>query len=310
MNDSNNKMLKFKRISSSDRELYQRYMPDGTERGCEFSFGNLYMWGRQNIVEAYGHLILFSQFDRKSVYPYPMGKGDKKQAIDAIILDAEARGISCRITGLSAEARENIERLYPGKFRYHCDEGAFDYVYDINDLADLKGKKYHSKRNHLNRFYEAYPDWKTEPLSESNADAVSDMVNKWYEEKIADNPNSDFHMEKVALEKALSKYEQIGLEGLVLYVNDEVAAFTMGSFLSEEMIDIHFEKARSDVQGAYAAINCEFAKFLRCKYPNLKYLNREEDMGLEGLRKAKRSYKPHHMIAKCWACLLEDGYEY
>ena len=304
------KILNFEKITPKHKDIYDLYMPDGVERGCEFSFGNLCMWGRQNMTVFADQIILFSQFDRRSVYPYPMGRGDKKKAIDAIIADSRERGISCRITGLSHEASEMLEKLYPGMFRFHCDEGSFDYVYDINDLADLKGKKYHSKRNHLNRFYETYPDWKAVPFSDENSDEVSEMVKNWYEEKISENPNSDFYMEKIALEKAIAHHKEIGLDGLVLYVNNKVAAFTMGSFLAEDTIDVHFEKARGDIQGAYAAINCEFAKYIRQKYPNVKYLDREEDMGIEGLRKAKRSYKPHHMTAKCWACLLEDGYEY
>ena len=91
---------------------------------------------------------------------------------------------------------------------------------------------------------------------------------------------------------------------------DSILAFTMGRPLSNDTFDIHFEKARQDVDGAYTVINCEFARYLRKKYPSLQYLNREDDLGLEGLRKAKLSYYPHHLVEKCWACLLEDGYDY
>ena len=84
----------------------------------------------------------------------------------------------------------------------------------------------------------------------------------------------------------------------------------MGSRLTQDTFDVQFEKAQANIQGAYPAINYEFARYIREKYPDIKYLDREEDMGLEGLRKAKQSYYPHHMIEKCWACLLEDGYDY
>jgi hypothetical protein len=85
---------------------------------------------------------------------------------------------------------------------------------------------------------------------------------------------------------------------------------TLGTRLSQDTFDIHFEKAREDISGAYNAVNCEFARYLRLKYPEVKYLNREDDMGLEGLRKAKLSYYPDHMVEKSWACLREDGYDY
>ena len=89
-----------------------------------------------------------------------------------------------------------------------------------------------------------------------------------------------------------------------------MVAFTMGSFLCCDTMDVHFEKALSEAEGAYPVINFEFARYLRSKYPQLQYLNREDDMGLEGLRKAKLSYYPHHMVEKGWVCLLEDGYDY
>lgn len=305
--------IEFRPFSLSDKETYEHYLFDEENRGCEFSFANLYLWGRQKLCELDGQILLFSQFDRRSVYPYPLGENapeKKKAALDAIIDDSRARGISCRITGISADARALIESLYPNRFYFHCDEGSFDYVYAIDDLADLAGKKYHAKRNHLNRFREAFPNAVARPLDEDLIPAVREMVREWYESKLSDNPNGDFHMEQIAIERALRDRKTLGLEGLTIMDGERILAVTLGSRLSRDTFDVHFEKARSDVQGAYAAVNCEFARYLREKYPEVKFLDREEDMGLEGLRKAKKSYYPHHMVEKCWAHLLEDGYEY
>lgn len=303
-------MIDFKRIELSDKPLYDSYLEKETGRGCEFSFANLYLWGRQNFAEVHGHIVMFSQFNRRSVYPYPLGSGDKKAVLDAIIEDSRARGIPCRITGVNSEGRRVIEELYPNKFRFHCDEGAFDYVYSIDDLADLAGKKYHGKRNHLNRFYESFPNYTVQPLCDKNIEKVKKMVNEWYEDKLTVDPNGDYHMERAAIDKAFRDYKALQMDGLVLLDGDNVLAVTLGGRLSHDTFDVNFEKARSGVNGAYAAINNEFAKYIRERYPDIKYLDREEDMGLEGLRKAKRSYYPHHMIEKCWACLLEDGYDY
>ena len=302
--------IQFNRITIADKETFSAYLPDDTRRGCDFSFANLYLWGRQNFAVIHDHIVLFSQFNRRSVYPYPIGRGDRKPVLDAIIADAQCRGIPCRITGLDEGAKQTLETLYPGKFRFHCDEGAFDYVYDIHDLADLRGKKYQSKRNHINRFHDAFPDSHTEPLCEENLPQVRQMLENWYAERLSVNPNADFHMEQAALEKAFRDYRQLGMDGLVLFSGTDVLAFTLGSHLDETTFDVQFEKARADANGAYAAINNAFARYLRDKYPALQYLDREEDLGLEGLRKAKQSYHPHHQIEKCWACLLEDGYEY
>ena len=308
--------IDFKPVSLADKQRYDDFMAKEdrvigeSERGCEFSFVNLYLWGRQNIAFRDGHALLFSQFDRRSVYPYPVGEGDKKTVIDSIIADSRERGIPCRITGVTPSARATLEELYPEQFRFHSDEGSFDYVYSIDDLADLEGKKYDGKRNHFRRFKDAYPDYKVLPITESNVSLARQMAKEWYEERISANPDADFHMEKAALERAFRDFSALGMEGLIIQSGDEVLAFTLASRMSEDTLDVHFEKARAGVQGAYAAINCEFARYIRDKYPNIKYLDREEDMGLEGLRRAKESYKPHHMIEKCWAHLLEEGYDY
>ena len=302
--------IEFAPVTLQDKPVYESYLLGEKERGCEFSFTNLYLWGRQRFAVLHGHIVLFSQFGRNTVYPYPLGSGDKRKVLDAIIADAKARGIFCRITGLGVLAKQTLEELYPGKFRFHSDEGSYDYVYLIDDLAELKGKKYHGKRNHLNRFFEAYPDYTVQPIGEDNIEKVSQFAEVWYRKRLEENPNADFYMEQAALTKATRDYRELGMEGLVLLDGDDVLAFTLASRLSEDTFDVHFEKARSDIQGAYPAINYEFARYIRNKYPDIRYLDREEDMGLEGLRRAKKSYHPHHMVEKCWACLLEDGYDY
>jgi len=310
INTKNEKKIDFRRIRPEDKPLYESRLASEGERGCEFSFANLYLWGRQSFAEFEGQVLLFSQFDRRSVYPYPVGHGDKRAAIEAIIEDSRARGIPCRISGITDEAKETMEELFPNRFRYHSDEGSFDYVYSIDDLADLPGKKYDGKRNHLRRFREAYPDCKVEPIDASNISDAEKFAEDWYARRLAENPDADFYMERAALTKALRNGEALALEGVVLRSGGEILAITLASRLSHDVFDVHFEKARGDVQGAYAAINCEFAQYIRRKHPEVRYLDREEDMGLEGLRRAKKSYHPIRMIKKCWACLLEDGYDY
>lgn len=303
-------MIDFRPITIDRKEAVEDCLHDGMERGCEFSFANLFLWGRQKAAFLQDQLVLFSQFSRRSVYPYPAGRGDKKPVLDAIIQDAAERGIPCRITGLGDAEMELLESLYPGHFRFHCDRNSYDYVYAIDDLADLKGRKYQRKRNHINRFQVDWPDCHTEPLSEQNIEAVRQMVDRWYEVRMAEDPATDYLMERAALNKALRCYEALGMEALVLRSGEDVLALTLGSFLSEDTVDVHFEKADPRVQEAYPVINWLFARHIREKFPQVQFLNREDDMGLEGLRKAKESYYPHHLVKKCWACLLEDGYDY
>ena len=303
-------MISFKPIKIEDKEIYQRFLLDGKERGCEYSFTNLYAWGRQNAAILHDHMVLFSQFDRRTIYPFPVGYGDKKPVLDAIIADSKERGIACRLTNLSAKDKQTLMDLYPGKFQFHCGRDSYDYVYSIDDLADLPGRTYQKKRNHCNRFRSDHPNYTVESITRQNLPMVEAFTKKWYESKLAENPESDFLMERTALSKTFRHFEELEIEGLVLLDNDEILAFTLGSLCTPNCIDVHFEKGLDDVNGAYAMINCEFARHIRKKYPHIHFLNREEDMGIEGLRIAKQRYYPHHMVEKCWAHLLEDGYEY
>ena len=175
---------------------------------------------------------------------------------------------------------------------------------------ELKGKKFQKKRNHLNRFRQEHPEHTLEPITEKNLPEVTALVNHWYDLRLQENPHADYHMERSALTKALQQRETLGMEGLALRTKDGLVAMTMGSRLNPNTFDIHFEKALDIADGAYAAINNGFARYLRDKHPDIQFLNREDDLGLEGLRKAKLSYNPHHMVEKHWACLMEDGYDY
>lgn len=301
-------MIDFEPLALEQKPRVDRILQHCGTRGCEYSFANLYIWGRQKAAFLGDTLVFFSQFNRKSVYPFPVGTQDLKPALDAIIHDAAQRGIPCRLTSLSQDDCALLEQLYPGRFRYHFDRDFFDYVYAIEDLAELKGRKYQRKRNHLNRFIQDHPDYRTEPITDDNIAVVVQLVQQWYEKRQAEDPTSDTHMEQAAMKKALQHRSDLGMEGLLLYDGETPLAMTMGNFLSENTFDVNFEKAIDPA--AYPAINREFAVYLRQKYPRLEYLDREDDMGLEGLRKAKMSYMPHHMIEKSWACLLEDGYDY
>lgn len=303
-------MINFKPVTLEDKALYQKFLMDSAERGCEYTFANIYLWGNQQAIIMDGHLVRFSQFDQQLVYPFPIGQGDKKAILDAIIADSKERGIPFHLTNIYKAEEELLENLYPGKFRFYCDRDSFDYVYDINNLADLPGSKYHKKRNHYNRFKENYAGYTTSPITEDNLPMVIEMVESYYETKLPGNTDSDFYMEKIALNKALLHLEELEMEGLLLLHEGKILALTLGSKMSPDTFDVHFEKAPSDVNGAFAAINCEFAKYIRDKYPEIKYLNREEDMGLPGLRTAKERYYPHHMVEKYWACLLENEYEH
>jgi len=301
-------MLNFFPLTPDDKAVLDSFLLYCGERGCEYSFSNLFLWGRQKATLHEGNLAFFCQFNRRSVYLFPLGE-NLKPTLDAIISDARKRGIPCRLTSLTPADREKLEQWYPGQFYFCPDRDSFDYVYSVEALADLKGKKLQRKRNHCNRFRLLHPGCTVQPITEENTPAVLAFTEQWYAQRKAADPTASFHLEQVAITKALQHREVLSMEGIVLQDKGRIIAMTIGSALNADTFDVHFEKAAEDYDGAYAVINQEFARYLRKKYPQLLWLNREDDLGLEGLRKAKLSYCPDHLIEKCWACLKEDGYD-
>ena len=299
-------MIEFQKLAPSQKALYEEYLFAEAPRGCEYTFANLNLWGRQYMAQLHGCLGFFSHFYGRSVYPFPIGPGDKEAVVRLYLADARERGIPCRITGITEADKNFLEAHFPGFFRFRSDRDSFDYVYAIDDLADLRGRKYQKKRNHVNKFHTNHPNCQVLPMTRELIPQVQAMVDAWYARREETDPTGDYMLEKRAISRAFKHFEELSMEGLVLMEDGEILAMTMGSRLNPETFDIHFEKAREDVDGAYAAINCEFARHLRLAHPELRFLDREEDMGLEGLRKAKLSYLPHHMQEKSWAIITED----
>lgn len=301
-------MLNFTALKPEDKALYDTFLLTCGERGCEYNFANLFLWGRQKATLHEGNLAFFCQFNRRSVYLFPLGQ-NLKPTLDAIISDSRKRGIPCRLTSLTKTDQEKLEQWYPGQFYFQPDRDSFDYIYAIDALADLKGKKLQRKRNHFNRFRLLHSGYTTAPITDENTPAVLAMLEQWYAMRKAADPTASFYLEQTAIKKALQYRKELGMEGLVLLEKGRILAMTMGSPLSQRTFDVQFEKAVEGVDGAYTAINLEFARYLREKYPDLQWLNREDDLGLEGLRKAKLSYCPDRLVEKNWACLKEDGYD-
>ena len=299
-------MIPFERLDPAHKGEYDSLLRRSSHRGCTFSFANLYIWGRQSVAKVGEDLLIFSHYAGRTMYPYPVCAGDPRPALDALMADARERGIPFRLSGLNREDVEHLQSWYPDQFVFHCGRGGHDYVYAIDDLADLKGKKYQPKRNHVNRFLAEFPDARILPLTEETLPDARALADRWHARR---TPEEDAGMELVALNRAFAHWKELELEGLVMYVGEQVVAMTMGSRLGADTVDVHFEKADLDYPGAYAVINRAFARHIREKYPEVKFLNREDDMGIEGLRKAKLSYYPHHMVEKCWAHLTTEEFD-
>lgn len=299
-------MIPFRRLKADDRaKVHPVFYSDG-KQNSEYSFNNLFLWGRQEVAEVCGCICGFCHWGGRSMYLFPQGGGDKLQALEALIGDASERGIPLRLCGLSRGEVAFLEEHFPGRFRISSLRDTYDYIYDIERLAALSGRKLAQKRNHIHRFEDEHPDWCVEEINEENLPQCREMVEQWYLHHAELYGESDFSMEQDAIRLCFTHYAALEMEGLLLRVGGEIVAVTMGNRTSTDTFDVNFEKAYSDMQGAYPLINRSFARFLHEKYPELKWLNREDDMGIPGLRKAKESYHPDILAEKFNALLLED----
>lgn len=299
-------MISFQRVRLSDREKIHAALFASGNPGCEYTFINQYIWGRQEFAIVADCLVFFAHWDGQSTYVYPVGNGSHKAVVERLMDDAGKRGIPFRLSGLNEKSIAELNRDFPGLFHFQARSSTFDYIYDINRLADLNGKKMQQKRNHINRFVQDHPDWTAEPIRPDMLDECRQMAANWYALQEEEHPDKDFLLEKRALRLAFDAYEPLQMQGLVIRTEGRIVAMTMGGRISEAMFDVNFEKAYADIQGAYPIVNREFARMLREKYPGLQYLNREEDMGLPGLRKSKESYHPDFLVKKYRAYLAEE----
>lgn len=297
-------MIDFRTPQPSDKAWVDALLAQADYRGCDYNFTNLFVWSRaygQEIARVDGFLVTHLCGRMGCSYMYPAGSGDLAAAIDILAREADERRQPLRLVCLTTRQMEELDRLMPGRFAYEADRDGFDYLYDIDRLADLTGKKLHAKRNHINRFMDNNPSWVYEEITPQTLPECLEMDKEWYRRSMAREgaaEERDLGDEGIALRTAMDHYHALGLEGGLIRVYGEVVAFTMGDRLNSDTYDVHFEKAYGELQGAYAMINREFARWVRAKHPNVRYLNREDDMGVEGLRKAKESYYPDRMVEK------------
>ena len=193
------------------------------------------------------------------------------------------------------EQKEVLENAMPARFCYSSDAGDSDYIYLRSELASLSGKAFHKKKNHFSKFVRTYPDYKYYEIGACNIYDAQKVADAWYYEHLQDEDASQL-AEYKAIKEALDNFEELGLIGGIIYVNDSPCAMTIASKINENTVDVHFEKAVGEyaLNGGYAAINKLFSE----KLDGVTWLNREEDIGIEGLRKAKLSYRPKIMLKK------------
>lgn len=293
-------MLDFSAPAVQDKEWIMALSAKSNLRSADFSYGSIFCWSdaiHPSVARVEDRLILRYVINDEVCYAYPVGFGNMRPALDAIRADAEYLNVPLKIRGITQNVLPEAENFYEKKpYEILTDNRYSDYVYPIEGLVTLSGKKYHAKKNHVNRFM-ADNDWSFEPITEKNIDECHSMSSDWFIHASKER-ETGFTGEIKALFKTFENYFAMGFDGGLIRVCGSVAAFTIGERISHDTFVTHFEKADPHTNGGYSIINQQFAKYLQETYPSLLYINREEDMGLENLRKAKQSYKPVFMVDK------------
>lgn len=288
-------MLNFRKIVPEDRALIEPYLRGAGLRGCEDGFTCLFLWGDQEVAFSGDIPLILRRHYLSHSYAMPLA-GDRAKLIELLRADAHEHGHRLRLFAALREDVEFLEAHFAGQFSFTPMRNSFDYIYEIDRLCELRGKSLQSKRNFCNRFEAVHPNFRVEPLCRASLPHCEEFAELWYA-RHADT-GADYSGEQRALSRAFADFDALWLEGITLSAEDTLVGFAVGSRPSETAFDIHFEKSLADVPGAYAMVNREFARFLRARHPELRLINREDDMGIAGLRSAKESYHPDILLEK------------
>ncbi len=281
----------FHPITEADRQWLEPLLRASGHDGCEYAFNTLYMWRtlyNTRVALADGMGFISAESNGAVSFLPPLG-GDCETGIAYLREYTRERGIPFRLHGVDERSRE---KLAPYIATATEQEGDGDYLYRTTDLANLPGRAYHSKKSHIAAFSRQFK-WEYEPLTAGNAAEAVALTKAWCKERGACRDES-IAAERCAVRELLGDLGRFGIVGGLLRVDGQAVAYTFGSPVNERVFDVQVEKALSAYPGAYAVINREFA----ARMTDYEYLNRENDMGIEGLRRAKRSYHPSVFLKK------------
>lgn len=292
-------MLEWSIPEAEDEDWINSCIAVSGTMASDASFANIYLLRNKysTKISRYKDFIIrkYSGKGARCGYTFPLGKGDVAKVLAEIEKDAKECGERLQFAFVTEEQKEVLENAMPAHFCYSSDAGDSDYIYLRSELASLSGKAFHKKKNHFSKFVRTYPDYKYYEIGACNIYDAQKVADAWYYEHLQDEDASQL-AEYKAIKEALENFEELGLIGGIIYVNDSPCAMTIASKINENTVDVHFEKAVGEyaLNGGYAAINKLFSE----KLDGVTWLNREEDIGIEGLRKAKLSYRPKIMLKK------------
>ncbi len=286
-------MLSFSALEMSDREEIDRFLQSDGVISSIRTFSSLYIWGEhyQTCISVDGDVLYMRSCtcDKKITYYMPLG-GDIAQTAGVLRRDAGEQNKIFEIAFMTKDGADRLNEAFPGEFEIEEQRSEFEYVYKSEDMISLSGKKYHGKRNFINRFRMEYDGrWEYSPVDpKADYDEILEFVRQWCNGR-DDAGSDDYRYEYSAINRALKYYDELDVRGGKITLDGKLIAFSLATPQNERVIDILIEKADNQIEGAYQMINNQFAMSECAAY---QYINREEDMGIEGLRHAKLSYHP------------------
>ena len=291
-------MIHFKPVQAEDKDVIMKYLKYVDTRSCDFAFATIYLWRdyyRMEYAVCDDVLLLHSWMDDCETFSFSSGMKDVTRALSSLIEYCSEMEIPLVFNSITKKEEKWLNNRFPGQFTMEYNRDFADYIYETEALIALRGKKYHGKKNHINKFMKTY-DWSYERVTDDNLSECLALLKDWESEKSDVDDYYELAAEVEATSTALIERDFLGLKAGLIRADGRVVAFALGEEICDDTFCVHVEKAYSNVAGAYAIINQQFLIHEAADY---RYVNREDDVGDPGLRKAKLSYHP--------AILLEKG---
>lgn len=298
--------MKFKSISLEDKNLFTNLLASRYQENINYNFTSLFIWQEWEPYEwtdCHGTICIKRKNPESMAISPPIAANDEDIIAATIGMQRyfKEMGYPFIIVEVTQNYLDLYNKAFPGKFKVEECRDAANYIYKTTDLAFLKGRRYSSKRNHIHRFFRENPNSRLVPLTRDLIPSCLEVMDTWYNSK--SKPNLDMQKEKEGIYKALDHLEDLDYTGACLMTDNKIVAFTFGEPINKDTVGIHVEKADYNYRGAFAVINSLFLKEYWLAYP---YVNRDEDMGDEGMRTAKQSYHPCKLHMKYTLRLKED----
>jgi hypothetical protein len=295
--------MNFKEININSKKELDPYFDIVDYEACEYCFATLYLWQhvyktRYYIGEDFAVIMAENEGNTFSILPLAT-KERLPEVIDFVVKYFTKEGKKVCFRGVTKEVVQVLNENYPEQFEYTEERDLFDYVYDGESLRTLAGKKNQKKRNHLNYFLKEFEGrYEYKLLNEENFDECLELLKEWTLKKEENDEHDEgIDDENIGIKKIFKDYELLKdkLKIAGVYVDNKLEAFTIGELINPNMALVHIEKANPNIRGLYQYIN---QQFILNEFPEVEFVNREEDLGIPGLRKAKLSYHPVRFVEK------------